>query len=280
MAERRACDHVLRGDRRPPAVAGRSGLFRVDDVSEGMRGRHRRRGRDGVRGPSESDEFPQPVPRVGTRACALRISARPARNPLFFFAASVNFLPPLSINNAITYDASQFWNSSTAILVGIAFGALAMRILPPLSPEVRTSRLLALTLADLRRLAKRAPSPRREDDWESRGVARLLAMPEQAEPVERTELVAAVAIGKEIVRLRRVAPRFVPGAAVDAALQALAEGRSGEAVERCGDIDRQVAALPGAKSRSRILLRLRASLRMIRGQLAEFAPYFDYGPVR
>ena len=69
-------------------------------------------------------------------------------------------------------------------------------------------------------------------------------MPEQAEPVERSALVAAVAIGDEIVRLRRVAPRFVPGAAVDAALQALAEGRSDEAVERLKDVDRRVAALP------------------------------------
>ena len=91
--------------------------------------------------------------------------------------------------------------------------------MPPLSPAIRTQRLLALTLADLRRLVKRASPGRREDDWESRGVARLLAMPDQAEPVERAELVAAVAVGKEIVRLRRVAPRFVPGAMVDAALE-------------------------------------------------------------
>ena len=203
-----------------------------------------------------------------------------ARNPLFFFAASVNFLPMLSITNAMTYDASQFWNSSTAILVGIAFGAVAMLILPPLSPAIRTRRLLALTLADLRRLAKRASSRRQDDDWESRGVARLLAMPEQAEPVERAELVAAVAVGKEIVRLRRVAHRFVPGAALDAALQALADGRSGEAIERLKDIDGLVAALPKAESASHILLRLRAGILAISGQLAEFAPYFDDRPVQ
>ncbi len=152
-----------------------------------------------------------------------------AKNPLFFFACSVNFLPMLSINNTISFDGSQFWNTSSAILVGIAVGSVAMLILPPLSPAIRTQRLLALTLADLRRLAKRAPSRRREDDWESRIVARILAMPDQAEPVERAMLVAASAVGNHIVRLRRVAPRFVPGAAVDAALQALAEGRSGEA---------------------------------------------------
>jgi uncharacterized membrane protein YccC len=202
-----------------------------------------------------------------------------ARNPLMFFSASFIFLPMLSITNGITYDASQFWNTSSAIATGVAFGAIAMRILPPLSPAIRTERLRALMLADLRRLAKRA-SPGRQDDWQSRGVARCLAIPQQAEPVERAELVAAVAVGKEIVRLRRVAPRFVPGAAVDAAFEALAEGRSGEAIERLKDIDRRLAALPSAEAASRILLRLRAGILTISGQLAEYAPYFDDRPLR
>jgi uncharacterized membrane protein YccC len=203
-----------------------------------------------------------------------------ARTPLFFFAASVNFLPMLSITNGMNYDASQFWNTTSAILAGIAFGVVAMRILPPLSPATRTRRLLALTLADLRRLAKRASSRRRDEDWASRGYARLLAMPEQADPVERAEVVAAVSIGKEIVRLRRVPPRFVPGGDLEAALQALAEGRSGEAIERLKDIDRRLAALPRAEAASRILLRLRASILAISAQLAEYPSYFDDRPVR
>src|SRR5271165_1294037 len=222
--------------------------------------------------------FPSLCLALGLALVPLGFLLARARNPLFYFAASVNFLPMLSITNGITYDASQFWNSTSAILAGIAFGAVAMLILPPLSPAIRTQRLLALTLADLRRLAKRA-SPGRHDDWESRGIARLLAMPEQAEPVERAVLVAAVAVGKEIVRLRHVAPRFVPSSALDAALQALAEGRSGEAIERLKDIDRQVAALPRVRSGSRIVLSLRASILAISGQLSEYAPYFDR-PIR
>ena len=53
-------------------------------------------------------------------------------------AASVNYLPMLSITNGITFDASQFWNTSSGIVAGIACGAVAMRILPPLSPAIRT----------------------------------------------------------------------------------------------------------------------------------------------
>jgi len=197
------------------------------------------------------------------------------RNPLMFFSASVNFLPMLSITNGITYDASSFWNNSSAIVTGVGFGAMAMRLLPPLSPAIRSRRLLALTLADLRRLAKRA-SPGRQDEWEGRGVARLLAMPDQAEAVERAELAAAVAVGKEIVWFRHVAPRFVRPGMVDAALQALAEGRSREAMERLKDIDRLLAALPRTEAASRIVLRLRASILAISGQLSEYAPYFDH----
>jgi hypothetical protein len=147
-----------------------------------------------------------------------------------------------------------------------------MLVIPPLSPAIRTQRLLALTLADLRRLATRA-SPGKASEWEGRGVARLLAMPDKAEPVERAHLAAAVAVGKEIVRLRHIAPRFVPSAMVDAALAALAEGKSGEAVERLEDIDRRVSALPRAQSR--MPLSLRASILVISSQLSQFASYFD-----
>jgi uncharacterized membrane protein YccC len=192
--------------------------------------------------------------------------------PMFTFAAAVNFLPLLNITNGMTYDASSFWNGAIAIVAGIGFGVIAMLVIPPLAPATRTQRLLSLTLADLRRLAKRA-SPGRATEWEGRGVARLLAMPDKAEPVERSELAAAVAVGKEIVRFRHIAPRFVPSAMVDAALAALAEGRSAEAVERLDDIDRQVAALP--RARSRIPLSLRASILVISGQLSQFASYFD-----
>ena len=218
--------------------------------------------------------FPSLCVAMGLALLPLGFLLARAKNPLFFFACTVNFLPMLSINNTISFDASQFWNSSSGILVGIAVGAVAMLILPPLSPAIRIQRLLALTLADLRRLAKRS-SRRREDDWESRIVARFLAMPEQAEPVERAELVAAMAVGNHIVRLRRVAPRFVPAAAVDAALQALAEGQSGEASERLQDIDRQLAALPRTRSGGRAVLGLRAGLLVIRGQLASYGSYYD-----
>jgi uncharacterized membrane protein YccC len=131
-------------------------------------------------------------------------------------AASVNFIPMLSITNQMTYNASNFWNGNLAILGGIAVAAIAFRIAPPEPPPIRARRLLALTLADLRRLAGRA-APGRLDAWEGRGFARLLAMPDEAQPVQRAELVSIVAVGKEILRLRRAAPRFIASGALGAA---------------------------------------------------------------
>jgi uncharacterized membrane protein YccC len=192
--------------------------------------------------------------------------------PMFTFAAAVNLLPMLGITNGMTYDASGFWNGVIAILAGIAFGVVAMLVIPPLSPAIRTQRLLSLMLRDFRRLMRR-DSPDKPGDWENRGVARLLAMPDKAEAQERSELAAIVAVGKEIVRFRHIAPRFVPSAMIDAVLAPLAEGRSGEAIARLDDIDRRVAALP--RARSRMLLSLRSSIMVISGQLGEFASCFD-----
>jgi uncharacterized membrane protein YccC len=192
--------------------------------------------------------------------------------PMLTFAAAVNFLPMLNITNGMTYDASSFWNGAIAILAGIAFGVITMLIIPPLSPAVRTQRLLSLMLRDFRRLVRRA-SPGKSADWENMGVARLLAMPDKAEAQERAELAAIVAVGKEIVRLRHIAPRFVPNAMVDAVLAPLAEGRSNQAIECLQDIDRRVAALPHA--RARIPLGLRSSILVISAQLAEFSTCFD-----
>ena len=73
----------------------------------------------------------------------------------------------LSPTNPMVYDTAQFYNTALAIFVGSAIAALAFRLLPPLSPALRSRRLLALTLRDLRRLAIN-PMPPRPADWERR----------------------------------------------------------------------------------------------------------------
>ena len=198
--------------------------------------------------------------------------------PLMCMAASVNFIPMLSLTNQMTFNGSNFWNGNIAIIGGIAVAAIAFKIAPPVPPPIRARRLLLLTLADLRRLARRA-TPARLEAWEGRGFARLLAMPEQALPVQRAELVSMVAVGKELLRLRHVAPRFIPTRALDAALEALAEGRSSQAIARFEQVDRELATtLPSARATSRVVLSLRASILVICGQLGEFPACYDGEP--
>jgi hypothetical protein len=89
-----------------------------------------------------------------------------------------------------------------------------------------------------------------------------------------------VAVGKEILRLRRLTPRFIENGALDAALKALAEGRSSEAIDDFRQVDRQLAGLHSLQAQSRIVLSLRASILVICGQFSEFSACYDGDPTR
>jgi hypothetical protein len=161
----------------------------------------------------------------------------------------------------------------------VGAAALALRLLPPLSPALRTRRLLELTLRDLRRLTT-GPIPRTAHDWEGRIYNRLSVLPEQTEPLQRAQLLAALSVGTEIIRLRRVARRFDLHVDLDAALDAVARGDSTVATERLGRLDRILAALPITRPRVRVRLRVRGSILAMSEALAEHATYFDSGAVR
>ena len=100
-------------------------------------------------------------------------------------------------------------------------------------------------------------------------------MPEQAEPLQRAQLAAALSVGNQIIRLRNVAPRLNQSAAVDSALNAIADGRSVAAVEQLGQIDRALAALSTSKSVMRASQRTRAGILAMSEALTEFTSYFD-----
>jgi uncharacterized membrane protein YccC len=156
--------------------------------------------------------------------------------------------------------------------VGVA--ALVFRLLPPLSPALRSRRLLALTLRDLRRLT-RGPIPRTANEWQGRVYSRLSVLPEQAEPLQRAQLMAALSVGTEIIRLRRIAHRFDQDVELDAALNAVAKGDSSAAVERLIRLDQRVAALSNAMPGVRARLRARSSILAVSEALAQHAAFFE-----
>ncbi|MBV9687444.1 MAG: FUSC family protein, partial [Alphaproteobacteria bacterium] len=157
------------------------------------------------------------------------------------------------------------------IVIGAGIAAFSFRLLPPLSPRFRTRRLLALTLRDLRRLATHA-IPRTPEDWEGRMYGRLAALPDEAKPLERAEMLAALSAGTEVIQLRRITRRVGLGSELDAALDALQQGDITAVISGLEALDNKLAARPGTAA-----LRARGSILAMTEVLTHHAEYFEAG---
>ena len=188
-----------------------------------------------------------------------------------FTAMAANFVPMLAPANPMSYDTVQFYNAAVAIVAGVGAAAVSFRLMPPLSPAFRTRRLLELALRDLGRLAT-GPIPRTPDDWEGRMFGRIAALPDAAQPLQRSQLLAALSVGTEIIQLRRIARRLDLGLELDRALEAVVRGDSALATTRLAQLDEVLAARPGVAA-----LRARASILAMSEALTQHAAYFDAG---
>jgi uncharacterized membrane protein YccC len=188
-----------------------------------------------------------------------------------FTAMAFNFVPLLAPANPMSYNTGQFYNAASAIVAGIGAAALSFRLIPPLSPAFRTRRLLALTLCDLHRLAT-GPIPRTSEDWEQRMYGRFSALPDQAQPLQRSQLMAAFLVGILIIQLRHMGRRFDLSSGLDAALQAFTRGSSALATATLANLDAALASRPGAAA-----LRARGLILAISGALTQHSSYFDAG---
>jgi hypothetical protein len=155
---------------------------------------------------------------------------------------------------------------------------LALRLLPPLSPAAWTQRLLSLSLRDLRRLAMR-PSGWTTNEWD-RILSRLIALPDQAEPLQRAWLAAALTVGTGIIRLRNLATEFNVGEEADCAFGALARRDSVAAAGRLAQIDRLLGDETGDGPAAQRRLRARAGILAMREALTEYGAYFDTDAAR
>jgi uncharacterized membrane protein YccC len=193
-----------------------------------------------------------------------------------FYTMSGNFVPLLAPANQMSYDTVQFYNSTLAIVAGCGVAALSFRLLPPLSPAFRVERLLELTLRDLRRLAT-ANVGKLPADWEGRIYKRLVAMPDEAAPLQRAQLITALSLGREIIELRRVAPQLGLASDLDAALEPFAQGNSAAAVARLERLDHRLASLTESDPQTLVILHARARILLICDALMEHRAYFDGG---
>jgi uncharacterized membrane protein YccC len=193
-----------------------------------------------------------------------------------FAALAGNFVPLLAPANQTSYDTVQFYNAALAIVLGCGAAALSFRLVPPLSPAKQSERLLALTLRDLRRLATSGARPPR-DDWEGRVYSRLAALPDQAEPLQRAQLLTALLVGTEIIHLRRIAPQLGLVSELDSALAALAKGNSVTATAVLTALDQRLALLEMGEPQTSLMQRERGRLLVICDALVQHRSYFDAG---
>jgi uncharacterized membrane protein YccC len=191
-----------------------------------------------------------------------------------FVPMVANFVPLLAPANQQSYDTVQFYNTALAIFGGCCAAAVSFRLLPPLSAEFRSRRLLSLTLRDLRRLATNRVLQSSED-WEARIHSRLVALPDAAQPLQRAQLVAALSVGSEIIHLGHVMPSLGLGPELDAALEALAQGSTAAAIAAFNRLDHGLASLADRHSQTSATLAERGRILLIGDALARYRAYFD-----
>lgn len=193
-----------------------------------------------------------------------------------FTGMPVFFMALLAPANQMNYDTVQYYNSVLAVFAGCSAAAVSFRLLPPLSPALRTRRLLALTLRDLRRLAT-DPVLWTSDDWEGLVYGRLAALPDKAEPLQRGQLMAALSVGRAIVQLSPIVSGLSVAEEFHAALAAVAGGKSVTASTRLAQLDRQLASHSDVDPENAPTIEARAQLLVLSEALAEHTVFFDLG---
>jgi uncharacterized membrane protein YccC len=191
--------------------------------------------------------------------------------PAIFTGIVTPFIPVLAPANPMSYDTQQFYNAALAIVAGVGAGALSFRLLPPLSPAFRTRRLLALSLRDLRRLAT-GRIPDTLTDWEGRIYGRFAVLPDQAQPLQRSQLMTAFSIGTAIIQLRHTCRRLDLSGDLDAALEAVGRGNCAIATARIAALDAALTSCPDTAA-----LRARGLVLALSQALTQHSSYFEAG---
>ena len=193
---------------------------------------------------------------------------------LFFVPATLNFTPLLAPTNQMTYNTLTYFNTSFGLLSGCVAGALALLLIPPVSAPTRSQRLVDLSIRDLRRLA----AGRRNwtlSQWRGRLYARLVAMPEGAEPVQRSYLVATLVVGSSLLRLQRLWRHGRIGAEISEVETSLAEGDLAKLRIVLHRLDQEIASISDTKPGVRGRQRARSALLAIVEAIDRQSEYFE-----
>ena len=188
-------------------------------------------------------------------------------------AMSMTFVPLLHPSNQMVYNAAAFYNGALAILVGCVCGALSFRLMPTLSPAFRARRLLVLTLRDVRRLAT-GPT---QGGKAPHAYDRLSAVPDAASLAQRTQLAAALLVGREMTRLREIAKQLGIAAELEVAFAAFARGDSAASTAQLVRLDAALALRSLGASTAQDVPRARGCILALIETLSRHGNYFDHG---
>lgn len=200
------------------------------------------------------------------------LSARKVQSPMLNAIVWI-FIPLLTPTNQMQYDATQFYNFAILFIVGAGIAALALVLWPNPTPAFITRRLLALTLRDLRSLA-RAGVCRCTEEWEQRVYTRLAVLPDGARRLDRACMIATLTAGVELIELERLVARL--GIGTCASIRAaIAARRSTLACQELVRLDERLARAQAEEPAPRLVLRARAAVLALGETLSEFGAYFD-----
>ena len=174
----------------------------------------------------------------------------------YFIPATLNFIPLLSPTNEMTFDTLSYVNTALGLLAGCAAGGLALLLIPHLPPGIQSQRLVDLSIRDIRRLAAGRKNWTLHE-WQGRIYARMIAMPEAAEPIQRSYLVTTLTVGIQLIRLDHIAARGPIGADLRTMRDSLAAGDINALRGVLSRLDDDLAAAPAAASEARGRLRVR-----------------------
>jgi uncharacterized membrane protein YccC len=194
----------------------------------------------------------------------------------YFTSATLNFVPLLTPTNEMTYDAAAFFNSALGLLSGCVAGGLVLLLIPPVSAQIRSQRLVDLSIRDLRRLA--AGRHWTLPQWQSRIYGRLIAMPEEAEPVQRSYLVSVLSVGLQVIRLQRLSRHGRIGAEISDIQASLAAGDLPKLRAVLHALDHEIASIPDTQRGARGRLRARSALLAIGEAVNRQSEYFESHP--
>ena len=201
-----------------------------------------------------------------------------ALKPAMFGAMATLFVPLLNPENHMSYDTLQFYNAAMAVVVGCCIGATSYLILPPVSPAIRTRRLLRRTLRDFRSLCCAGVRTSRRD-WETLMYGRLAAIPDAATPQQRSEILAALSLGLTLIRLRRTPLPLALKSGLEAILSSISQGDVAVARDRLRQVDTAIARRASALERAPDN-RARGLLQVIDDGLAQHTAYFSGGSLQ